>query len=107
MLNFDHKARVFKDAEMQAALNNDGFVVLDFLNEAELQRLNNAYKNLHPTGVNGFYTSTFSKDTGYRKDVDDLVRTEMQRGLNNYFFDYKVHCGSFIVKGSDEKSVLK
>lgn len=31
----------------------------------------------------------------------------MQRGLEHYFFDYKVHCGSFIVKGADEKSVLK
>ena len=107
MLNFDHKAQVFKNKVLQTMLNDEGFAVLDFLNEAELQRLHEAYARLHTQGINGFYTSTFSKDLDYRKTVDDLVRTEMQRGLEHYFYNYKVHCGSFIIKGSDEKSALK
>jgi hypothetical protein len=106
MLNFDHKARVFKDEVLQKKLNEDGFVIIDFLNESELQRLNKFYEDVHPDSVNGFYTSTFSKNTEYRKEVDQFIQSEMQRGLENYFFDYKVHCGSFIVKGTDEKSKL-
>ncbi|PBQ30959.1 hypothetical protein CNR22_03970 [Sphingobacteriaceae bacterium] len=106
MLNFDHKARVFKEEALQSQLNNEGFVVLDFLNEAEVQRLYTLYIDLHPQGVNGFYTSTFSKDTAYRKSVDTEIRKEMQRGLDIVFCDYRVHCGSFIVKGTDEKSKL-
>ena len=39
--------------------------------------------------------------------MDKIIQEQMQRGLENYFFDYRVHCGSFIVKGNDEKSVLK
>ena len=107
MLNFDHKARVFKDEQLQSQLNNDGFVILDFLNEQELMILNDLYNQKHSEGVSGFYTSTFAKDTDYRKEVDAAIRKQMKRNLDNYFFDYKVHCGSFIVKGADEKSALK
>ena len=107
MLNFDHKARVFKAKELQQQLNDNGFVILDFLNQAEVDTLHQLYVIKHPQGVQGFYTSTFSKDTDYRKEVDKIIQEQMQRGLENYFFDYRVHCGSFIVKGNDEKSVLK
>ncbi|MCC6371003.1 MAG: phytanoyl-CoA dioxygenase family protein, partial [Bacteroidia bacterium] len=107
MLNFNHKAKVFKDATLQSQLNNDGFVVLDFLLPEEVNKLLQLYKNKHPDGVKGFYTSTFSKDTDYRKEVDAAIQQTMLRGLENYFYDYRVHCGSFIVKGADEKSALK
>ena len=86
-------------------LNFKGSVnVLDFLNAAELEILLNAFHEKHPEGVNGFYTSTFATDTDYRKTVDELIQNQMKRNLENYFFDYKIHCGSYIVKGADEKS---
>ncbi len=107
MLDFSHKAKVFKDAGLQDQLNRDGFVVLDFLNEEEINALLELYSGKHPEGVKGFYTSTFATDTAYRKEVDAAIRLQMQRNLEHYFADYKVHCGSFIVKGADEKSVLK
>lgn len=107
MLDFSHKANVFKDADLQSQLNSDGFVVLDFLNEEEVNALLALYKAKHPEDVKGFYTSTFATDTDYRKEVDAAIRLHMQRNLEHYFSDYKVHCGSFIVKGADEKSVLK
>lgn len=107
MLDFTHKARVFKDAGLQDQLNHDGFVVLDFLNEGEIDALLELYRAKHPEGVKGFYTSTFATDTDYRKDVDTAIRLQMQRNLEHYFAGYKVHCGSFIVKGADEKSALK
>lgn len=107
MLDFSHKAKVFKDANLQDQLNNNGFVVLDFLNTDEVNALRELYSAKHPEGVSGFYTSTFATDTAYRKEVDVAIRLQMQRNLEHYFFDYKVHCGSFIVKGADEKSALK
>lgn len=107
MLNYNHKARVFKNESLQGNLNNDGFVVLDFLHPEEVNKLLQLYKNKHPDGVNGFYTSTFSKDTDYRKEVDAAIQQTMRRGLEHYFTDYRIHCGSFIVKGADEKSALK
>lgn len=107
MLNFDHKARVFKDIELQHQLNNNGYVVLDFLNHDEIRFLNKFYTSNHPNNISGFYTSTFAKDIDYRKEVNKTIQNQMKRNLNNYFFDFKIHCGSFIVKGPDEKSALK
>lgn len=107
MLNYDHKAIVFKDQANQKKLNDEGFVILDFLTADEVAHLSHFFAQTHPQGVNGFYTSTFSKDTSYRKAVDDEIRRIMQRGLDHYFTNYRVHCGSFIAKGADEKSKLK
>lgn len=107
MLNFDHKARVFKNLELQQQLNTEGFVVLDFLNTEELNRLNDLFLSKHPETLTGFYTSTFARDVDYRKEVDEMIQKQMKRNLENYFYDYKIHCGSFIVKGPDEKSALK
>lgn len=107
MLDFNHKARVFKDEALQQNLNTSGFVIVDFLNSYEISLLLEVYSQKHPQGVSGFYTSTFAKDKEYRKEVDTIIQKQMHRGLEHYFFDYKVHCGSFIVKGTDEKSQLK
>lgn len=107
MLDFSHKARVFKNEAFQQSLNENGFVIVDFLNSTEVGELLSAFKANHTNGVSGFYTSTFSKDKDYRKKVDIIIQQTMQRGLNEYFYDYKVHCGSYIVKGADEKSQLK
>ncbi|MBI3519102.1 MAG: phytanoyl-CoA dioxygenase family protein [Bacteroidetes bacterium] len=107
MLDFSHKARVFKDETLQTSLNTNGFVIVDFLNNEEINTLLDLYQSKHPNGVTGFYTSTFATDKEYRKEVDQLIQSQMLRGINHYFDNYKIHCGSFIVKGTDEKSQLK
>lgn len=107
MLNFDHKARVFKDEALQAQLNREGYVIVDFLNGTELNNLLRTFEEKHASGINGFYTSTFATDVDYRRQVDAIIQQNMKRNLEHYFFDYKVHCGSFIIKGNDEKSELK
>jgi hypothetical protein len=107
MLNFDHKARVFKDEVLQRQLNNEGFVVIDFMNDAEVQRLYTSYSKFFPQGVNGIHIGAISNDTQYRADTDKEIRKEIQRGIEAYFFDYTIHCGIFIVKGPDEQSTKK
>lgn len=106
MINFDGKARIFNDPELQKMFNNEGYVILDFLNHEEVQHLKNVFDELHPQGVTGFYTSTFAVDTDYRKRVDEEIQLTMQRGLQSYFQDYKVYCGSYIAKAPGIKSEL-
>lgn len=107
MLNYDNKAKVFKQTHLQQQLNNEGFVIVDFLNAEEVTNLLNLHHNKHSENIKGFYTSTFSKDVVYRREVDSLIQQSMQRGLESYFENYRVHCGSFIIKAADEKSSLK
>lgn len=106
MISFDNKTVIFKEPALQDRFNDQGFVVLEFLDAQEIEYINQLYNKLHPDGVAGFYTSTFAKDTNYRKTVDDEIKALMKRGLEKYFFDYKVYCGSFIVKAPGQKSEL-
>lgn len=106
MISFENKTVIFKDQNVQDQFNDNGFVVLEFLNETEIEYINQLYNKLHPDGVTGFYTSTFAKDTDYRKIVDEEIKHLMKRGLEKYFIDYKVYCGSFIVKAPGQKSEL-
>jgi hypothetical protein len=106
MISFESKAIIFKDPELQKKFNEEGFVILDFLHSDELAHMKKLFDGLHPDGVTGFYTSTFAKDTDYRKVVDEEIQQTMRRGLEDYFFDYKVYCGSFIAKAPGVKSEL-
>lgn len=107
MLDYRHKIKVFKDAKLQQQLNDEGYVVLDFLNESAVKQLNEFYAGHHKDGVQGFYASTFSLSTDYRKTVDAFIQQQVSESLELFFENYKIHCGSFIVKGADEKSALK
>jgi len=106
MITFENKASIFQMPELQQKFNHDGYVILDFLDESELTHIKEVFKELHPDGVSGFYTSTFAKDTDYRKNVDEEIQKVMQRGIEKYFFDFKIYCGSFIAKAPGEKSEL-
>ena len=106
MINFDNKARIFSNPELQNMFNTEGYVILDFLNMDEVKYLKQLFDDLHPQGVTGFYTSTFAKDTDYRKKVDDEIQLTMRGGLEHFFTDYKIYCGSYIAKAPGEKSEL-
>mgnify|MGYP000550083990 CR=1 FL=1 len=94
---------MFIQFQCQHTINNEGFVIVDFLNAEEVTNLLNLHHNKHSENIKGFYTSTFSKDVVYRREVDSLIQQSMQRGLESYFENYRVHCGSFIIKAADEK----
>lgn len=106
MISFENKARIYKDVNLQQQFNEEGFVIIDFLEANEVEHLSKLFAELHPDGITGFYTSTFAKDVEYRKRVDDEIQSTMKRGLEKYFIDYKVYCGSYIAKAPNGKGEL-
>jgi ectoine hydroxylase-related dioxygenase (phytanoyl-CoA dioxygenase family) len=99
MFQFPSKMmRVFKDEQMQAAFERDGYVIVDFYTKAEVAELEQLYYDLHPVEEKGFYPSTFSKDKKYRQTADEEVRRVGSRWMNENLQDFKTMCGSFIVK---------
>jgi hypothetical protein len=106
MLEFSHKAPIFIDANHQSEFNENGFVVLPFYNAEEVQELLALFNRLHPDGVTGFYTTTFMEDVDFRNEIDQAIQRIGMRSINRYFKDYKLYCGSFIVKAPGPKSEL-
>ena len=106
MFSFPKMLKVFKDQTLQDAFEKDGFVVVPFYNEKEIQELTDLYHRMHPQDEKGFFPSTFSKDKKYRAVADTEIRRICNRGIETYLEDIKVICGSFIVKSPGPESAM-
>lgn len=105
MFSFPNKMlQVFKDDEIQARFEKDGFVILPFYTEAEMEELRTLYHKLHPQNELGFFPSTFSHDKEYRKVADQEIRRLCERSMNHYLQDFKTVLGAFIAKNPGPES---
>ena len=64
--------RIFKDSAMQEKLERQGFVVVKFLDEAEVDFLNRFFDELHPSPQGGFMSGSYSGDFKYKKKFMNL-----------------------------------
>jgi hypothetical protein len=97
---------VFKDPDLQAAMQKDGFVVVPFYTEKEISELQRIFDAQHDGRVEGFFSSTFSLNTQYREQANEAIIRMGKRRMDELLIDYKVWCGSFLVKASDDHSAL-
>lgn len=99
MFSFPPKMKkVFKDENIQNQFEKDGFVILPFYNQEEMQHLEKVYHELHPESEKGFFPSTFSQDKDYRYKADVEIRKACDRSMAHYLENCKTVCGAFIVK---------
>lgn len=105
MFQFPNKMlKVFKDDEIQSQFEQDGYVILPFYNQEEIDSLTQLYHELHPKNEQGFFPSTFSSDKNYRLTADTKIRAVCQRSVDKYLCDYKMVCGAYIVKNPSPDS---
>ncbi len=90
--------KVFKDEAIQQQFEKDGYVVLPFYTEAEMEELNQLYYRLHPKSETGFFPSTFSQDKNYRTEADREIRRICDRPMEHYLENIKTVLGAFIAK---------
>lgn len=103
---FGEKAKIFRDPEHHRLMWEQGFVETPFLDEGQVQEILDLFNRLHPEGVKGFFTTTFSEDRDYRYEVDAEIRRIAMPSIERLFENYKLYCGSFIVKEPGPKSEL-
>lgn len=100
--------RVFRDSARQAALEREGFVVLDFLDQEEVGRLSNLWESLDDEVKSLPFSATImSPDLSYRRRVSDEIGGIFTARLTSILHDYRFCHGSFIAKlpGRDEGRV--
>lgn len=99
MFEFPEKMmRVFKSAVLQEKLEKDGFVIVDFYSEEEIQAATALYYKIHPADKKGFYPATYSFDKKFREEMDKGLKEIGKRSIEYYLTDVKVVCSSYIVK---------
>lgn len=106
MIDFSNKKGIFKSEEIQNDFDENGFVIVPFIDENQIEELQNLYQSLYPKGVEGFFTTTFANDVGHREMVNRSIREVCSKQIEAIFKQYKILFSSYIVKAPGPKSEL-
>lgn len=100
----DKMLKVFKDDQLQANFEENGYVIVPFYQADDIKNLEDCYNKLHPNNESGFFPSTFSSDKNYRTIADQEIRSICQKHIERYCENIRVLNGSFIVKNPGPES---
>lgn len=106
MLDFSHKISIFKDPELTKEFQDNGFVVVPFIDATQIDAIRSVYENYYPEGVTGFYTTTFANNVEHREGVNRAIREVCLDRIETLFENYKILFSSFIVKAPGPESEL-
>lgn len=96
---FMKSRQLFRDPAAGARFERDGYVVVDFLNPAEVDALAAAYDSLGGDLDRPAFASTImSHDAGYRLAVSAVIADTFARALAETFCDVRFFWGNFNVK---------
>jgi hypothetical protein len=94
----------FRDPELQAHYERDGFVVVDLLTDDEVAAMNAAYGALDhrvPEAApfaEGFHTSLYDPRVEYRRSVLDAFEEHVGPGLRRVLDDHRIFFANYTVK---------
>jgi ectoine hydroxylase-related dioxygenase (phytanoyl-CoA dioxygenase family) len=106
MLDFSSKESIFKDPKQTKFFNENGYVIVPFLSERQIQELLALYQKFYPDGVEGFFTTTFANNVEHREQVNSSIRSICLERTNELLENYQTFFSSFIVKAPGPKSEL-
>lgn len=97
ILDKGKKYNVFKDEILNNILNEEGYVVVHFLSQAEIQDLVSFFECGTDEQKNGFTTFAVD-DYEYRKSVNEKIIEIFSRGFSKFFSGYIPFWGNFFTK---------
>jgi len=99
--------QIFKNIEHQQLFDKQGFIILSFLNELEIQDLTTYFDETHPVIESDiFFSDSYSSDFEFKKKASDKIVQVFARSYEDYFIDYKPFGGSFLFKTPGSNSEL-
>ncbi len=97
---------IFKDLLLNEKLAGDGFVIVPFLEEVEVERLQNAFHDEIPRPPDGFYATTHEPDSVFKKRISEAIKNEIAEAGSRWFGQVNLLGGAFISKSPGIKSTL-
>ena len=91
---------IFKDDKIQEQFNQNGFVIVDFIDQTKVDELLGYYhSNLPEQGNNqGFHVSLDESDPERVKVISEKIVSVMKDGLATHFDRCKIFTASYVVK---------
>lgn len=98
---------IFKDSEHQKTFDKQGFLVLPFLNEEEVQHMDKLFDELHPNlPEDGFFAGSYSSDMEYKRRVSEEIKVVFKRRYEEVFQNYTAFGGAYLFKMPSPNSDL-
>lgn len=99
--------RIFKNEAHQQLFDKQGFIVLPFINEAEVAALDKLFDELHPNlSQSGFFSGSYSSDVQYKKTASNKIVEVFNRAYQELFINYTPFGGAFLYKVPGANSEL-
>jgi hypothetical protein len=99
--------RIFKDESQQALFDKQGFVVVQFIDDAEVRALNDLFDQLHPSlPTEGFVSGSYSSDISYKKKASDAIVEALSKQYERLFVNYQPFGAAFLFKMPSQNSEL-
>ncbi|MGK0390820.1 MAG: hypothetical protein ACI94Y_003580 [Maribacter sp.] len=89
---------MLRDKELNEQMRTQGYLVLPFLDEHEIQLFRQLHDKHHKNPPPAFYNSYFSTDIEYKKEVENLVKQYFEQKMTQYFHNCIIMGGMFVVK---------
>lgn len=97
---------LFKNEKLQQQFNLNGYVVIPFLSDTQIQDLRNFFFEKHPQIPDGFYSSSFNADEAHKKSVNEKIETVLSNQVNTHFNQIKKLGSCFLNKQPGKQSEM-
>ncbi len=98
--------KVLNNNDLDEQLKKEGYAVVQFINNEEIETLKSLYRFHHTKPIPGFYASVFSDDVPKRQEITKNIKLIFEPIIKEIFIDHKMIGGIFIVKTNEEKERL-
>lgn len=98
---------ILQDSELNKALQQNGYAIVPFLNDEEIDDLKSFFYQSHSNLPEGMYASSHSPDFDLRKSMNEKISEVIQRASKEAFKDSRVLGATFMVKSKGQNGVLQ
>jgi hypothetical protein len=99
--------RIFKDEQMQALFDKQGFLTVPFIDVNEVKQLNDLFDKLHPSlPQEGFVSGSYSPSLEYKKKASNVIVEILSKHYERLFTNYRDFGAAFLFKMPSKNSEL-
>jgi len=97
------KPAIFKDKEIQARFDRDGYVVMDFITADEAKIIAEKFYKVHPYTPKGFYSDAFNPDDALKQEIFEHTERIFEKVVAEKFCDVKKLGSTFLCKAPGQE----
>lgn len=98
--------QILTNVALDKTLAREGYVVVPFLEQADIHTLRDFFFENHAKDIPGFYATAHSTDIPFRKKMNDKIKAVFEKSITTYFHNCLALGGSYVVKSKSQEERL-